>query len=287
MDFFQDKDLLEKLLLKSGGVLLRGFDITSVSTFNRFAHSVLGNLLEYENASTPRTRIGGKIYTSTEYPAEKVIHMHNENSYSYSWPNTVMFYSVIAAETGGETPVADSRQILAALDKDVVDEFRNRGVMYTRNYTNGIDLSWQDVFQTNSRDEVEKKCLSMGVKAEWLEDGQKLRTSEIRQATIHHPITGEEAWFNQANLFHISAQSKQDQELICSLFSQNDLPRNAYFGDGGEIPPSMIQHINDCYRKNSIQYSWVPGDCMILDNHLMAHGRSPYTGDRKVVVAMG
>ena len=49
-----------------------------------------------------------------------------------------------------------------------------------------------------------------------------------------HPVTGEKGWFNQANLFHVSALGEDGKMLIDQL-GVNNLPRNAYFGDGSEI----------------------------------------------------
>ena len=81
----ENKLLLEDMLLKQGGFLLRNFNLHSVSEFNRIVQSFTPQLLEYVYRSTPRTKLGGKIYTATEYPAERIIPLHNENSYSRSW----------------------------------------------------------------------------------------------------------------------------------------------------------------------------------------------------------
>ena len=114
--------------------------------------------MDYINRSTPRTKLGGKIYTATEYPPHKSIPFHNENSYTQAWPETLMFFCVIVAQSGGETPIADSRQVFNKLDKDLVKKFNDKKVSYTRNYTAGIDLSWQEVFQTSDKKEVDAYC---------------------------------------------------------------------------------------------------------------------------------
>ena len=89
-------------------------------------------LLNYVNRSTPRTNIGGKIYTATEYPADKHTPLHNENSYTRSWPNKIMFFCVIAPEVGGETPIADSREVFQTEDKKEVEEYcLNNSINYT------------------------------------------------------------------------------------------------------------------------------------------------------------
>jgi hypothetical protein len=59
--------------------------------------------------------------------------LHNELSYADVWPSRLYFFCVEPAPSGGETSLADSRRILAALDPQVVDTFRARGIRYIRN----------------------------------------------------------------------------------------------------------------------------------------------------------
>lgn len=149
------KPLLETHLIKHGGLLLRNFNLYSVSEFNRMVQafslsfSIMFIVLRL-------TKLGGKIYTATEYPADRIIPLHNENAYSRAWPQKIFFFSVIVASEGGETPIADSRHVYQRIDPQVRTKFEKNGVMYTRNYAKGIDLSWQEVFQTEEKDDVEE-----------------------------------------------------------------------------------------------------------------------------------
>lgn len=68
----------------------------------------MSRFLEYTYRLTPRTKLGGKIYTATEYPADQFIPLHNENAYAETWTQKIMFFCVIQEKTGGETPIADS-----------------------------------------------------------------------------------------------------------------------------------------------------------------------------------
>jgi len=281
------KAQIDEDLLKYGGVLLRGFNIRALPEFNKIANAVSPNLLDYINRSTPRTKLGGKIYTATEYPSGRFIPFHNENSYTLTWPNKLLFLSLITADEGGETPIADSRHVYKHIDLDIIQEFNKRKIMYVRNYIAGIDLSWQEVFQTEHKAEVERYCQNNSISYEWKNNKVELTTRQICQASIKHPITNENVWFNQAHLFHISSLDKSDMAELVGLLGEGNLTRNAYYGDGGEIPETYLDQIRACYEKERIEFKWQKGDIMILDNKLMAHSRNPYKGNRKIAVAMG
>jgi len=282
----ENKSLLEKILLTYGGILLRNFNILSVSDFSRLAQIICPNLLDYTYRSTPRTKLGGKVYTATEYPAERTILMHNENSYSKSWPQKIMFYSVIVASDGGETPIADSRSVYQKIDPIIKNKFEEKGVLYVRNYHRGIDLNWQQVFQTESKSEVEMYCKSNDIEVEWKSGNPELTTRQRCQATTTHPLTGEIVWFNQAHLFHSSALEDNVLSSLLNEVGEDSLPRNAYYGDGSIIEKEVLDHIRAIYDQEKIKFKWQKRDVMILDNLLMAHGREPYAGERKVAVTM-
>jgi hypothetical protein len=63
-------------------------------------------------------------------------------------------------------------------------------------------------------------------------------------------------------------------------------PHYAYFGNGEEIPEEYIKEITSTMFDNSIRFKWQKGDLLALDNMLMAHGRMPYKGSRKIYVSM-
>lgn len=282
----KNKAILEKYLLKFGGVVFRNFDISSLSEFNQYAQIISPNLLDYTYRSTPRTRLGGKIYTSTQYPADRHIPQHNENSYTNSWPSKIMFFCAIAPESGGETPVASSHQVFKKIDPIIREKFKKYGVLYVRNYYNNIDLAWKEVFQTEKKDEVINYCKKYDIECHWNDHGPELTTKQICQASIFHPTTHQEVWFNQAHLFNILSLPKNDQDILLKEYGSENLPRNSYYGNGDIIEQSVIEHIQEVYKNQTIEFKWQKGDIMILDNILMTHGRNPFKGDRKIVVAM-
>src|ERR1051325_4861591 len=216
--------------MTGGVVIFLGFDPPCIQEFQQLLTNLSGELVDYSYRSTPRSQVSGKIYTSTHYPAHQTIALHNEMSYSRQWPMTIGFFCVQAAPEGGETPLADSRKVFAQIDPEIREEFVRKQVMYVRNYDDALDLSWREVFQTDSREEVEKYCLKVGMNVEWNGDRQ-LRTSQVCQAVTAHPVTGEMVWFNQAHLFHVSSL-EQDVRSSLQATGGNEPPRNAFFGDG-------------------------------------------------------
>lgn len=279
--------LMRQATRSYGGVLLRGFDALGPTGLERFAASFGEPLLAYEFGSTPRSKIEKGVYSSTEYPADQWIDQHNEQSYTLKWPASIFLYCDIAAESGGATPVADSREVYLRLDPALRRKFAEKQIMYVRNYGNGLDLPWQRVFGTKDRIEVERYCRANQIGFEWLDDaGELLRTRQVCQSELRHPVTGETVWFNQAHLFHVSNLPESVREALLEVVDEDDLPRNTCFGDGTPIDAATLDEIRAVYRETMLSFEWRAHDLMILDNVLMSHGRAPFSGKRRVLVAM-
>lgn len=279
------RDWIRDELASRGGLLCRGFDVTSEAQLEAVVAAVGGELLHYTYRSTPRSEVSGRIYTSTEYPREQEIPLHNEMAYSRSWPMKIGFLCLVAAASGGETPIADSRRVYESIDPAVREELAARGVMYIRNYGEGVDLPWQNVFQTDDRAEVEAFCRRAGIELEW-KDGDRLRTRQVCPAVARHPVTGEAVWFNQAHLFHVSSLEPEVRASLLAEFAAEELPRHACFGDGAPIPDEMLEAVRRALRSVEVVFPWQVGDVLLLDNMLTAHGRRPFAGPRRVVVGM-
>lgn len=280
-----NRDFIEEKILRHGAVLFRGFEVGTVPELEEFIEIVSGGAMEYKYRSSPRTQVGGNIYTSTDYPADQSIFPHNEHSYSPVFPLRIFFLCVTPSATGGETPIGDCRKILKRIDPEIREEFRRKKIMYVRNFGDGFGLAWRTVFQTEDRSVVEAYCAEQGLEAEWKE-GDRLRTRRVGPAIFEHPRTGEELWFNHAAFYHWTTLEPTAQEQLARVFAEEEMPNNTFYGDGTPIPRDVAEHLRQAYVEEQVVFPWQRGDLLAVDNMLAIHARNPYTGHRKVVVGM-
>lgn len=247
---------------------------------------LLPRRLAYVHGNSPRTKVGANVYTSTEYPAEYTISMHNEMSYAHQWPARLLFFCDQEPETGGATPVVDGARWLAALDPEVREAFSG-GVRYTQNLHGGAGFgkSWQDTFETEDKADVEEFLRSSDAAWEWTNDGG-LRVTQVRPAAIKHPVTGLEVWFNQADQWHPAALGDETAAALAKILPEADLPQSVRFADGSPISPEYVLQVRDRGLEEAVDVDWHTGDLLLIDNLLVAHGRRSFTGPRRVLVAM-
>jgi hypothetical protein len=96
-----NRELIEDHLSHHGAILFRNFNLRAVGEFEQFIEAASDSPLEYQERSSPRSRVSGNIYTSTDHPAEQHIFLHNEQSYNQIFPMKIYFFCVTPAPQGG------------------------------------------------------------------------------------------------------------------------------------------------------------------------------------------
>ncbi|KAB1928233.1 TauD/TfdA family dioxygenase [Micromonospora noduli] len=278
-------DTVDALAHAAGAVLFRGFPVTEAADFRRAMDALSNEVLGYGERSSPRSEVVSGVYTSTDHPPDEPIVLHNEQSYTLDWPMRIVFCCTIEPDADGRTPLADSRRVLARLRPDVVSKFTRTGIRYVRNYLPGISLSWQEAFQTERRDHVEDYCRAADIRWEWL-GADHLRTTQVRAAVRTHPVTGEASWFNHALFFHVSSLPPEVSEELRTALPEEHLPYNTYYGDGQRIDDEVLAELRAAYDAETIAFDWRQGDVLLVENMLVAHGREPYRGRRRILAAM-
>ncbi|MEG3162887.1 TauD/TfdA family dioxygenase [Sphingomonas sp. LB2R24] len=272
-------------LIRHGALVFRNFDVVHETDFADFIGGLGLEGLEYKYRSTPRRQRQGAIYTATEYPPEREIPLHNENSYQRVWPRKLAFCCLKPAEAGGATSMADILEVQKRLGSDIFGKFKTLGVRYDRAFHNSVDLPWEEVFQTNDKAEVERYCRENGISYSWHDNGV-LKTSQLCPGIVIHNETGEEFLFNQAHLFHPSSLGEDVWATMEEVFGSDLLPRNARFGDGSPLRAATLKAIRSAYENSAVDLEWQKGDIALLDNVQVAHGRRAYQGDRVVLASL-
>ena len=121
-----------------------------------------------------------------------------------------------------------------------------------------------------------------GSKVKWDSSGDLYFWHNL-PACIQHPETGEKIWFNQATLHH---------SLYFRLLPggteipDHKQPCHAYYGDGSDIEPAVLQHIQATAWACAVGFKWKRGDLLVLDNLAVQHGRLGFKEERKLLVYM-
>lgn len=291
--FFKEK------LAKYGGILFRGFPLETAEDFALFIrHLGTGNFVDYIGGDSPRNKIYEGVYTSTEAPPSFKIPLHNELSFVKHYPKHIYFFCEIAPQAKGETIIADARKIYEAIDPGVKERFVKKGVRYTSCYfyknhmmqwlTKNSHKSWIQVFETESRSEVEKKCREHEFEFQWAKNDW-LQISQVRPAVIHHPESGEKVWFNQAHLYDFNPKLLGTWNYLgTKLFycRKHTKLHQVSYADRSPIPKADLYHVMDVLDANTIAFPWQKGDLLVLDNVLAMHGRAIFEGKRRILAAM-
>ncbi|XP_077985163.1 dapdiamide synthesis protein DdaC-like [Glandiceps talaboti] len=280
--------MIDEKLHIYGTILFRGLPLNGVDNFSRFVKALRYKNKLYIGGSGQRHEVDELVYTAADNePPVYTIEPHNEMAYHNDPPMKLLFYCDHPATPGhgGESVVADVRDILPKLNKEVVDKFERLGVRY-HNYVgcknkNDSPRNWQEI---NDKIKLSLFLENHGYGYRW-EDNNSLIFWQNVPAFRRHPLTGERIWFNQITGNHASYCF--DHPNFVDLDIPNwKYPYHSTYGDGSEIEPEVIQHIRDVLWQTAVGFQMQKSDVLVYDNMYTQHARIGYTGKRKLVVAL-
>jgi alpha-ketoglutarate-dependent taurine dioxygenase len=279
-------ELVARTLLEEGAVGFRGFSGLSTSDFATVTTWLCGAPVEYKERTTPRHLIDAPahVYTSTDYPSDQEIFLHNENAYASHWPAYLCFYCERPAEAGGETSLADLEEVESFLSPELTRQVRARGLVHRRTFIDGAGVSWQDAFGVTSLEDLQAHCHRAGFAL--IATGDRLQVEYPHAPFARHPRTGKAVWFNHAAFFQADKLDAQVLRALQQLLGDQELPNRIVYGDGAPLEQSVIAELTRAYRRALVPHAWQANDLIILDNMRIAHGRWPFAGQRRVWVSM-
>ncbi len=299
----QNKEQLHELMHTYGAVLLRRFPAETAQDFVALTSTVFTDYsaVDYTGGDAIRTKVDTALYTASDAPSRVLIPLHNELSCTRYAPKYICFYCETPSQAGtGQTILAKTAEVTAHLmdQPEVWQQFENRKLCYITNHPtegnfftkiNPTHQSWQRIFRTDSREEVERICLEKGFDFHW--NGDWIKVSRllpaIREADEFFPFP---YWFNQAHLFHANPRLYGGQLVywLAKAIYADPATRqyDITFEDGSEIPRETIYTIYDALNACTARFDWQKGDVLLVDNIRTLHGRTAFAGQRRILVTM-
>jgi Taurine catabolism dioxygenase TauD, TfdA family len=273
-------NLIQTLDRKGWCVMPQAAD--SLQGFKRFVSSLNVPIAE-KYGDLPRSG-APDVFRTTPYPPEEDLLFHNEASHTPHVPRYLFFYCKRAAETGGSTPISDGALALALLDTTIAGALRQHGLIYRRRFVEGLDVAWQDYFDTQDPTEVERHCRASGLVSSWTAEG----VLQVDYATLAIGCLpdGRQSMFHQVALHHPTFLAPEIREYFSNYDPQGCTPRNVLLGDGTLLSDEWAQAIVGAQNRAGQYFAWESGDILALDNRICAHGRMRFSGLRENYVIM-
>lgn len=293
-----NQEYIDKKLKEFGAVLLRGFNLHSSQDFSKYVDQLYPNLesFSYTGGTSPRSEVLKEVYTSTKMPFMFSIAHHPEMAYQKSFPSTLFFFCKNEPWIKGETRLADLRKVDKSIPRSLRDKVCEKQILYNRHLKSYTKMrrflagffpmfatsSWQFVFKTEDKKQVELFCKKNQMNFTWNQDNS---------LSISNLLPGEHSgiWFNCIHFFQLHPKIwGYILTVITKLFSNIFKFRIpiATLGDGSLLTDEEISQIILAYKKNEVKLKWRKGDLLIINNNIISHGRNWYIGQREIMVKL-
>lgn len=291
----QHRAALDELIVRHGGVVLRGFPLVTSEDFSAVVGCFPEYAGNYQGGAAARRPVAKGVYEATQRTGDQPISIHQEMFYVRDYPARLAFFARKVAEIGGETTIADMRAITAALPASVREKLEQHGVRNVRNFaakTGSLEQNrvmdkrgWDFAFYTDSQAEVEEVCARRHMRPHWHEDGS-LTVFNQEEAFVDHPVTGERIYRAGLHLDHFFRGSYDKTGEAAALYASQKFPSGAFLGDGSGLTRAEDAELCEIVDRYTYFWPWQNGDLLLLDNLLVGHGRNRFEGTRATEVAM-
>jgi alpha-ketoglutarate-dependent taurine dioxygenase len=245
---------------EKGVVLFRGF-AGGLSEFMELTTIICERFLEHVSGTLRPQTVGDNTVTKV-LVGTQAVSLHAEMNYSPMRPDALWFRCAEPARAGGETMVADSRQVLAALPDRTRETFETRRIRY-RSCVG--PSTWRHITKQQTRDQaLALIALLPNCHGEPRGDDElqfDFLTEAIRPTSYH----AEPGFLNS----------------IANVIEYADQPIRVTFEDGEPIGPELLADIERAAKLAEEPISWEPGDVALIDNLRVMHGRRAFEGERR------
>lgn len=271
------------MLLKTGAILFRGFDVNTAKDFNDVVEAFGFEELPYVGGAAPRTNVVGRVFTANESPPDQKIPFHHEMAQVPEFPSKLFFFCEVEPGSGGETPIVLSHVVYERMKErypDFVEKIEEHGLIYTRvlgeedDPSSPIGRGWKSTFLTNDKSVAEQRAAKLGMTLEWFEDGVKTIMGPI-PAIKYDKSRNRKIWFNSMVAAYTGWKD-----------ARNDPVKAVTFGDGQPLPGDIIHDCLKILEEESLAIPWQKGDVLLIDNWAVLHARRSFNPPRRVLASL-
>lgn len=309
-------ELLE-ILHRNGAILLRNCNIENIRDFHRVLEVIevlpAGNHEYY--GEVIRNKIGSHGREVTLVGDDDVVIPHTEAYYWYRQPKYISFYCEQSDCEAGETPLFDCAGIMKSIPSDLLGKLKGAKVLMqyiyasesrtraSRQYpTVQLKNTWQRIFETRDKKEVERELDRDDVEFCWM-NNDELLVKVVTDLISKHPATG------QLCFRGVRYPSRSNHEYMLKEFIKPRLgdrtygtlaallfkfrssdPRRYFWTDSivdMELSKREENDLTEAYFKNCSIFRWKTGDMILIDNLKMAHARLNVDAHRKICIFIG
>ena len=271
-----------------GLVVLVKTAMQHLSELERWSSIIYQDFNAYRAGAAPRSKWSDVVYSIDDTPPHIDMGYHNEGCYLSVSPRCLVLGSMDCPSEGGWTLVSDNEVITdLLLETPIGQKMKQHGVRYIRNMTDKnvdnaiVHKHWQDTFQTDSRDDVERYIKDEGWDHQWMPDGT-LRTSYWSDAFEYNNKLNKNLFF--ANLANHGIFF--DQWHPFNTLPDEARPHTMVLGDGSPFTREDIITIYEINNQASLGLRWQEADVALIDNERGEHARPAYEakpGEQRVM----
>ena len=263
LDTLDPKQVMQ-LLRSRGAVLFRGFAADPVA-FKAFTERFCGRFLKHPlRKLRPKQTADGTI--AEVLIGNDSVSLHGEMKYNPFPPDILWFHCVQPAVSGGQTVIADGRQILAALSADTRRQFETKRIRY---YTLLDPSIWRALIPVKHR-RAAVLIVNLIPKCSARSAGQEDILMEFVTDAIR--------------------KSGPDKlpGFVNSIENALEYGVDVSYADGERIPPAVLDDIRRAGLACAHDIEWQANDVVMIDNSRIMHGRRGFEGnERKINVRFG
>lgn len=241
------RDMILQLYRSRGVVLLRGFEFDT-DAFQALTEQFTCEFRHHGNDT--REIVSSDETVATVSSGREHFFAHSEHAFSPLRPDTVWFYCVTPAQSGGETTLYDGIEVLERLGDETRELFSRKRIRFE---ATGNDL-WSKI-------DIQRWANTEGFSF-WFDEDGCLNTLFLTSALVKAKHADRIAFAN----------SLLDQERLL-------------FEDGTVVPRPAVIDVLGTTEALAFALAWRKNDVLMIDNTRFMHGRRSFTDPARRILA--